>query len=191
MTTRPSRTMTQSRLERELELADAAAARRLPRPRLALDEPVHPHARAARDRAVPVRPRRLRPDGRAARDVPRLQGRLLLRLLVRDRPPRHDRHGPLRLGRDRRRRPPHRLRAAEVPADDGRRRSGEGRRRRSTSRSRRSSSTWTAATATSSTSSARPSCTSTPASPPRTSRTRSCPSAAATSAARRSSRRAR
>ena len=169
-----------------------AASGRLLRARLALDEPVHPDARAARHRAVPVRPRRLRPDGRAAR-----------RCTTASRPCTsrgysfaighlgHDRHGYLRLGRDRGRRTTDRLGAAEVPADHGGRRSGEGRRRRSTSRSRRSSSTWTAATATSSTSSARPSCTSTPASLLRTSRIRCCRSAAATSAARRSSRRAR
>ena len=75
--------------------ADAAPAGRLHRSRLALDAPVDPHARAAADRAVPVRAGRLRPVRRPARDVPRLQGRLLQRLFVRDRPSRHDRHGPL------------------------------------------------------------------------------------------------
>ena len=148
--------------------------------------PSHADARAARDRALPLRPRRVRPDGRPARDVPRVQGRLLQRLLVRHRPPRHDRHGPLHRSRS-----PTALgaRSRRCGSSSSRWPSATRRRasRRATSRSRRSSSTWTAATGTSSTCSARPSCTSTPAWPLRTSKIRCFRSAAATSAARRSS----
>ena len=65
---------------------DATPAGWLSRAGFTLDAAVDAHARAAPDGAVPVRPRRVRPHGRPAGDVPRLQGRLLQRLLVRDRP---------------------------------------------------------------------------------------------------------
>src|SRR4026207_809289 len=92
---------------------------RLRGPRVSLDAPGDPLPRAAPNGAVPVRTGRVRPHGCAARHVPRLQGRVVRRLPVRDRAPRHDGHGPLQRPGDRGRRPPHGERAPEVPADDG------------------------------------------------------------------------